>query len=446
MSWVNPIHSCCTAFILALAFLMGPVAMQLSWAEQTTFYTYPSPDGNRWIRGRGALPQARPVVIDLAGYPVWLVAGPWREGSLWVAALQDGRIQAFYVESEGHRIESVDLEPSHLPAGQPPVLSIADGKPRLLRAPAGIASRLSPATALSENRLAFLGPRSDLVIWREQELARLAVTALPDARILSAPPNRLLLLTDPTRQYDHGVLGDGVEAQSVTLIDSGPTPQVLRSLTLPKPEVAEGLAPIWADLTGDGVRDIVLTLSDPHEGARLVVYNQSGQIIATGVSIGQVYRWRHQIAVAPFGPAGETELVSVRTPHLGGVVEYDTLDGAHLRHVAVRPGHTPGPSDAVQVAMRGFNSHALGSRNLDMALAGDFDADGRVELLVPNQSRSHLAGIRRHANGASVVWALPLEGQLSTNLAAVRFADGGLAVGAGHSGRSLKLWLPSRQP
>jgi hypothetical protein len=51
--------------------------------------------------------------------------------------------------------------------------------------------------------------------------------------------------------------------------------------------------------------------------------------------------------------------------------------------------------------------------------------------------------IRRHATGASVVWSLPLDGLLSTNLATVTFPDGSLAVGAGHRGPGLRVWLPA---
>jgi hypothetical protein len=125
-----------------------------------------------------------------------------------------------------------------------------------------------------------------------------------------------------------------------------------------------------------------------------------------------------------------------------------------LRLVAQDLGHDAqsdekAPSDAVSagdfitVPMDGFNSHVRGSRNLDMAVAGDFDGDGRVEVLVPKQKRTVLAGIRRHASGASVVWSLPLDGPLNTNLATVTFPDGSLAVGAGHSGPGLRLWLPA---
>ena len=330
--------------------------------------------------------------------------------------------------------------------------AIDDGQPQLLTAPMPASSSLTHPVWLSSNQQAFIDTHYQLVLWREQKLASLPVSALLDARILVDPLERLLFLTTPTKRYAHNVLGDGVEAASITLVEALPVSRVLQTIELADPVVVEGLAPIWADITGDGKRDIIVTLSDQQQGARIAVFDESGERSATGPAIGQGYRWRHQLAVAPFGPNGETELVSVRTPHIGGMVEFYRREGVHLRPVAQVLG-SDGQSDErthsdavavgdfMTVPMDGFNSHILGSRNLDMAVAGDFDGDGQVELLVPNQKRTVLAAIRRDSAGASVVWALPLNGQLSTNLATVTFPDGSIAIGAGHSGQGLRLWL-----
>jgi hypothetical protein len=131
--------------------------------------------------------------------------------------------------------------------------------------------------------------------------------------------------------------------------------------------------------------------------------------------------------VAPFGPDGALELADVLTPHIGGVVEFYRLEGEKLRIVAQAPG---------------FSSHALGSRNLDMAVAGDFDGNGQVELLVPNQALDQLGGVRRTADGGVVTWTVPVGGRVTTNLAAVTLPHGGLAVGVGREDGVLRLWLP----
>jgi hypothetical protein len=90
----------------------------------------------------------------------------------------------------------------------------------------------------------------------------------------------------------------------------------------------------------------------------------------------------------------------------------------------------------------GFTSHVIGTRNLDMGMAGDFDGDGRVEVLLPDQTRTELGGIRRVEGGAEVVWMIPVGGRVSTNLAAVELIDGSLAVGVGREDGVLRIWYP----
>jgi hypothetical protein len=275
--------------------------------------------------------------------------------------------------------------------------------------------------------LAFIHESGDLVLWEAgAERARLAVDALPDARLLVDEAERLLFLSGPTTRYGHGALGDALEAVSITLVETLPEPRVAWTIRLPEPQVVEGIAPIWADVDGDGVREIVVTVSDADQGAQVVVYDETGARVATGPAIGQGYRWRHQVAVGDFGPGGETELVDVLTPHIGGVVEFYRMEGEVLRILARVPG---------------YSSHGLGSRNLDMAAAGDWDGDGRVELLVPNQARDQLGGIRRTAEGATVAWTVPVGGRVRTNLAAVTLPGGSLALGVGREGAVLRLWL-----
>jgi hypothetical protein len=349
------------------------------------------------------------------------------EGSVWVGVLADGRVQAFHVVGRG--VTPIAIEPDQLPPGMPPLLRVTDDVPSLVANPTDRASPLTHPVVLpaSGDQLAFIESSGDLVIWDGDEVGRIATNALPDARLLVDESARILLLTDPTTGYDHGVLGDGVEAAGISLVEIAPTPRVARRIELPPPSVVEGIAPIWTDLTGDGGREIIVTLSDAEGGARLAVYSEAGEQLAVGSAIGRGYRWRHQLVVAPFGPTGDLELADVMTPHIGGIVEFFQLAGDRLKLMAQTSG---------------YSSHVLGSRNLDMAVAGDFDGDGRVELLLPDQGRASLGAVRRVPGGAEVAWGVPVGERISTNLATVAFPDGTLAVGVGHEGDQLRLWLP----
>ena len=170
-----------------------------------------------------------------------------------------------------------------------------------------------------------------------------------------------------------------------------------------------------------------MTLSNAAEGAQIVLFSENGQQLAAGPAIGTGFRWRHQLAVAPFGPNQEMELVDVRTPHIGGTVEFYQWHGTSLEIVATVPGYT---------------SHIIGSRNLDMAVAGDFDGSDRYQLLLPTQSRTALGAIARTTDGAEVAWQLPLDGQIVSNIAAVSLLDGRIGVGIGRADNVLRLWLP----
>ncbi|MGB6420709.1 MAG: hypothetical protein WBF05_02605 [Anaerolineales bacterium] len=391
--------------------------------------TYHTADGTRYVSGRGGLPEVRPLDIPLAGEPHWVVAAPGEAGSIWVVVLMDGRVQAFSVNGSGY--EEIAVTPDRLPPGMPPLLKVGGSAPMLVTAPLDDASPLTHPVVVGGDgaRIAYIAKNGDVVIWDGKEIGRLPVNALPDARILVDESSRLLMLTDPTRRYDHGVLGDDLEAAGIALIETQPSLQVVSQIQIPQPAVIEGIAPIWSDINADGMREIILTRSTPSRGAQIVVFSEMGEEVAAGPSIGRGYRWRNQLALAPFGPNGGLELVDVLTPHLTGVVEFYQLHAERLDVVAGVPGYT---------------SHVIGTRNLDMALAGDFDGDGSVEVLLPGQSLTELGSIRRTGDGAEAVWSVPIDGILTTNLAAVSFPDGGIAVGLGRSDGVLRVWLPDR--
>ena len=390
-------------------------------------FTYHRPDGNRLVSGRGDLPGVQPVDIPLAGEPKWVVAAPSGDMGIWVVALADGRLQAFQESEDGYK--ELPITPEYLPPGAPPLLKVVDGIPSVAIAPGATASPYTHPVPLPTDaeRMAFVSDNGDVVISNGIEVARLAADALPDARLLVDEVGRLLLLTNPTTRYDHGVLGDAIEAASITLIETQPEPRIILKIDIPSPSVIEGIAPIWADITGDGQREIIVTLSNQIEGAQIVAFNENGERIASGSSIGRGYRWRNQLAVAPFAPNGDLELVDVLTPHIGGVVEYYQLSENELKVVAQLPG---------------YSSHVIGTRNLDMAIAGDFDGDQWVEVLLPDQLKIELGAIRRTSDGAELAWTLPVGGMVSTNLAAVTYPDGRIAVGVGRNDAVLRVWAP----
>lgn len=389
-------------------------------------YTHHRADGNRYIDGVGSLPDAQPVDIPLGGKPVWVTAVPLDEGALWAVVLDSFFTQAFIVD--GSEVTPVTVSPSVL-ADNAPLLMVNEDGAHFVTPPINTPGGNHPVRLNEESDHAFSNAAGQLFFLdnHAHDLGVIEGPVLPDGRLLVDENGRLLVLADPTDRYDHGVLGDGIEAASILLAEVRPEVRIISSIHMPGLKVVEGLAPIWIDWDGDGEREIIVTVSDIDQGAQIVLFSEDGEQLAAGPAIGKGYRWRHQIAVAPFGSNGEMELADVLTPHLGGVVEFYEWDGSELNIVAQIPG---------------FTSHVIGSRNLDMAAAADFDGDGRVELLLPDQARMNLGGIRRTTDSAEVAWTVPVGDRMSSNLGAVTLHDGRLAVGVGREDDTLRIWQP----
>ncbi len=390
--------------------------------------TYQMPNGNRVVRGRGNLPRQTPVEIALPGIPVWVVGIPFQDGSIWTIALQDGEIVTLFASNQ-----SVSEYPNHLSAlmpGTPPYLKSSDNLYSLVNVPDTDQSALTHPTYIPRIKArAYITQNGEVKIidQSDRDLATLHVNALPDARILIDDQDRLLLLTDPTDKYSHGVLGDNLEAKSITLIETQPTIRISSRIYLGDNEVIEGITPIWVDINGDGQREIIVTVSDLDLGAGIVIFSDTGERLAEGPKMGRAYRWRHQIGYLSLGPEGENELVVVRTPHIGGVVEYYQYSDGKL---------------TIAAEFTGITSHTIGSRNLDMAALGDFDGDGVNELLLPNPDLTELVAIRRIPAGAEQAWRIAMGGVMSTNLSGVTLPNGKIAVAVGRDDGVLTLWLP----
>ncbi|MFW5690889.1 MAG: hypothetical protein ACOCXZ_00195 [Chloroflexota bacterium] len=426
--------------LIPLLLVIIPAAAQedddedgLAASPATYTTTAHSLTGNRVVPGSGAFPDVQQNDIELPAIPAWVLGAPVGNEPVWIVVDVNGAVYGTYVGAEGAYVRTDALNDS-LPPGMPPIMATdAFGSFIDFNLPENLAAYTHPSRVTERTAYITEAGRLALVDGAGSVLNLLDVNAASDLRVVINTVGQAAAYVESTDQrYVHGIMGDRLEHAAMVVLDLG-TGAVTALVELPGTMVFEGLSPFWADVDGDGSADLVTTVADDGIGAQVRVYTAQGTLLATGPAIGQSNRWRHQLAWASFGPQGENLLAEVLTPHIGGVVGFFAYDGA---------------GELVRVARaEGFSSHPINSRNLDMAVAGDFDGDGQVELVVPNQQRDEISGLALAPDYTVIErWQLPLDGQLMTNLSAVTLPDGGLALAAGVQGYDgvarLRLWRP----
>lgn len=385
------------------------------------------------VEGTGSLPNSSPVDVQLDGVPVWVVGVPLEDDTAWVATLEDGSVQAFRLDESG-QVSPVSIYPNRLAPGEPPLVKAHEGKLSLVTTRNPQASRQTHPVPVTPGGKNLVGSEQDGRVSVERtegddvSAKELPVVALPDARIVRGAGGTLAALSDPTLRYEHGVLGDAVEADSMTLIrPQGVAGFESDGITPASGGVFEQIAPLWFEFPGIDEELLAVTESTPEAATRVSVYSPDGKLAAAGPFIGEPFKWRHLISAGPFGPNGEIELVDALTPHIGGTIEF------------YRPNFDTGSPDIV-ATQTGYTSHRIYTRNVDTARAGDLDGDGRWELLVPNDAYTELGAIRHEENGATVAWNLPADGTIVTNLASATNSEGRAQVAAGRQDGVLRIW------
>ena len=233
--------------------------------------------------------------------------------------------------------------------------------------------------------------------------------ALHDGAVVSSKAFRLKAwLAAPTRRYAHGALGDEFEAAVLKVRMLGDETHELR---LPQDSVFEDLTPRLTDLDSDGKTEFVLVRSYLSKGAALSVIGLAGtglRILAETPPIGVRNRWLNPAGIADFDGDGHTEIALIKTPHIGGRLEFWRYRNRSLKRI---------------VELTGFSNHVFGSRVQKMSAAGDFDGDGLPDLAVPDQERRSIRIISLAKGRVAEPARIKLPAPVVTEIHAVKLAD-----------------------
>jgi len=202
------------------------------------------------------------------------------------------------------------------------------------------------------------------------------IDILPDGEIAqSLGTIRRAWLGGVTKRYDHGVLGDAMEASRLYIVDENNQQHVVE---LPPLQVFEDRYPRLADINNDSDAEAVVIRTDVNTGAAIASYgikNNKLTLYAVSKSIGLSHRWLNIIGVADFDGDGQTEIAAVVTPHIGGTLTLYRQSGQELQ---------------VVLEKHGFSNHKYGSRELRLSATYDFNNDGVMDIAVPNTNRRSL--------------------------------------------------------
>ncbi len=227
--------------------------------------------------------------------------------------------------------------------------------------------------------------------------------AAAEARLTDALPDavpahgegliRTAWLGQPVKRYGHGILGDRIEAGTLyARLRNG------RQIghRLGSRFVFEDLTVRLADLNGNGQQEILVVQSSLEKGAALAVFGlRAGrlQAIARTPWIGTAHRWLNPAGVADYDGDGKPEVALVRTPHIGGTLQFWQLDGGRMM---------------ARGELHGFSNHAIGSRIQQLSATLDWNRDGRPDLILPEIGRRSLAVVSLENGAITVLTSIPM--------------------------------------
>jgi hypothetical protein len=235
---------------------------------------------------------------------------------------------------------------------------------------------------------------------------------LPDGAVSVGTKNiRAAWLTDPTRRYRHGVIGDAIEAGGLA---AETRRGAIQTFKLAKNAVFEDRLARLIDMDDDGRDETLVIKSTLDRGTAIALFKSTNDglaRIAQSVPIGRANRWLNIVGAADFDGDGKKEIAAVITPHIVGRLTLFEVKGDRLAK----------DGDAF-----GFSNHAIGSRQLGWSAILDVNGDGVPDMVLPNANRRSLRAVS-FAGGFKELATAPVGGNLATAIIAADLDGDGRA-------------------
>lgn len=203
----------------------------------------------------------------------------------------------------------------------------------------------------------------------------------------------------PTEKYDHGILGDQIEAEQLVVV----VDEVFYEYKLPDDYVFEDIRPRLYDVDGDSELEFICIRTNINQGAGIAIYkiiDGELQEYAFVPDIGRSYRWLNIVAINDLDNNGTVDLVWIETPHIGGILKVASIEAGRLQVL----------SETSQ-----YSNHKIGERNLCLSVLKE-QSDTKV-FYVPSQGRDKIVGFTFSNSELELREEIPLVLDFSETLA-----------------------------
>ena len=208
---------------------------------------------------------------------------------------------------------------------------------------------------------------------------------------------------EPVSRYNHGILGDAIEASQLVVNVAGKFYQI----ELSEQFVFEDIRPRLVDVDLDGTLEFVCIRTNIDLGAGIVIYkiqNNTLKQYAFVEEIGNRNRWLNIVTINDLDEDGTIELVWVQTPHIGGILKVAKIES--------------GKMEVIDQSIL-YSNHAIGQTNLCLSILTENEEGKR--FYVPNHARDKIVGFsfqndllkQEEEINLAVDFSIPLEEQYS---------------------------------